>query len=142
MTPFEDVLLILATICVVILVILAVRLVRFLDHLDRTITRFESDSLPAIGRLSSILGRLDSLTEELETAYRSTWKQVDDLGLSPLLRLLKWIPFRTGMGPLPLRVILKAAGAGARAFRSAWGGKDKDHQQKGPSPPGSAGKQP
>lgn len=138
MTPFEDILLILATTCVIVLIVLAVKFVRFLDHLDGSLSRFENESLPAIGRLSSVLGRLDSLTEEVESAYRSTWKQVDDLGLSPILRLLKWIPFRTGGGPLPLRIILKALGAGARAFRNAWGRSHKD--RKDPSPPGPPGK--
>lgn len=136
MTTFEDIILVLATICVVALVVLAVRIVRFMDHLDRTLSRIEQESLPAIGRLSSVLGRLDSLTEEVESAYRSTRKRVDDLGLSPLFRLLRWLPLRTGAGPVPLRLIIKAIGAGTRAFRGAWGRSHKDRKDNGPASPG------
>lgn len=140
MTTFETTLLVLAAICVIVLVVLAVRVVRFLDHLDGTISRIEHETLPAIKRLSSILERLDLLTEEVESAYRSTRKRVDALGISPLLRILKWLPFRTGMLPPPFNLIFKALISGAKAFRSIWGTTHKGSSGQGPaSPPGSPG---
>ncbi|MCL4460684.1 MAG: hypothetical protein M1297_03080 [Nitrospirae bacterium] len=127
MTTFQELLIALATICVVVLVALAVRVIRFLDHLDGTLLRLEKETLPAVSRLSALLGRMDALTEEIENAWSATRKKMDDLGLPPLFRLLRWMPGPGGKLPFPFGILLQAAGTGMRAFRSVWKAKSKDN---------------
>ena len=125
MTTFQDILIGLATICVVVLVALAIRVIRFLDHLDGTLTRLEKETLPAVSRLSALLGRIDALTGDIENAWFATRKKMDDLGLPPLLRLLRWMPGSAGKLPFPFGILFHALGTGMRAFRGVWKSRGK-----------------
>ena len=131
MTTFQEILIALAAICVVVLVALAIRVIRFLDHLDGTMARLEKETLPAVSRLSALLGRIDALTGDIENAWFATRKKMDDLGLPPLLRLLRWMPGPTGKFPFPFGILLHALGTGARAFRSVWKTRSKNESSSG-----------
>ncbi|AKS22692.1 hypothetical protein ABH19_01380 [Leptospirillum sp. Group II 'CF-1'] len=131
MTTFQEILIGLATICVVVLVALAIRVIRFLDHLDGTLSRLEKETLPAVSRLSALLGRIDALTGDIENAWFATRKKMDDLGLPPLLRLLRWMPGPAGKLPFPFGILVRALGSGLRAFRGVWKSRDKNGTASG-----------
>lgn len=135
MTTFQEILIAFAAVCVVLLVVLTVRIVRFLDHLDGTLSRVEKETLPAITRLSALLGRLDALTEDIENAWFTTRKTMDNLGLPPLFRLLRWIPGASGKIPFPFGFLLNAVSSGVRAFRSVWTARNRKTSSSGEESP-------
>ena len=84
-----------------------------------------------IFRHSALLGRIDALTGDIENAWFATRKKMDDLGLPPLLRLLRWMPGPAGKLPFPFGILVRALGSGLRAFRGVWKSRDKNGTASG-----------
>ncbi len=122
MTPFETVLLILFAGAVGAFVFLVVRIARFLDQTGVTLSRLERETLPAIERLSSVLSRLDLITGEAESAYRSTREKVNQWNLGRILELLGMILFPKRPGGVPIVLLWKALETGVHTFRNTWNG--------------------
>ena len=120
MTPFETVLLILVAGAVGAFVFLAVRIARFLDQTGGTLSRLERETLPAIERLSSVLFRLDLLSGEAESAFRSTREKVNHWNLGRILELLGLFILPKKTGGMPLVLLWKALETGVRTFRNTW----------------------